>query len=157
MGFEVSDMVNLEPGAYRAKLTKIEERDGTNYETGDPEVFRSWVFEITEEGYEKQEIFGNSTMAFGPKSKAREWVEALMGRKLESGEKFEYEDLYGKEVDLGIVLKDTDRGTFPRINAINPVRKKSRATEKAEAKGKQAPPSKLDAATADDLDSIPFN
>lgn len=159
--FEVHDL-SLEPGAYRAKLVSVEEADGTNFETGEPEPFRRWTFEITEEGYEGQEIFGSSSMAFGPRAKARSWVEALVGRKLERGEKVSEEELVGKECDLGIEMKETDRGTFPRINSVHPVRKKSRAEERNETKlvkdvkdGRQ-PVKEADPASEDDFESIPF-
>lgn len=160
--FEVNDF-SLEPGAYRAKLVSVEEADGTNYKTGEPEKYRRWTFELVEEGYEGQQIYDNSTMAFGPAAKAREWVEALLGgRKLERGETIGEEELIGRECDLGIEMKETDRGTFPRINSVHPVRKKSRAEERSETKlvkdvkdGRQ-PVKEADPASEDDFESIPF-
>lgn len=131
--FEATE-VSLEPGAYRARLRGIEEADGSNFETGDPEKYRRWTFEILEEGFEGTELLASSTMAFGPRSKARRWVEALLGRKVESGEKIGLEDLQGLEVDLGVVLKETDRGSFAKIDSVNPVRKKRRAADQAETK-----------------------
>ncbi len=131
--FEATE-VSLEPGAYRARLQGIEEADGSNFETGEPEKYRRWTFEILEEGFEGTELFASSTMAFGPRSKARKWVEALLGRKVEGGQKIGLEDLQGLEVDLGVVLKETDRGSFGKIDSVNPVRKKSRAAEQTENK-----------------------
>lgn len=159
MFFEATETV-MEPGAYRAQLKKVEEAEGSNFDTGEPEKYRRWTFEIVEEGYEGTELLASSTMAFGPQSKARGWVEALVGRKIERGEKISKDELIGKEVDLGILLKETDRGTFPRVNSVNPVRKKSRSTEQAETKkvkdvrDGRAP---VDGGDNDeDFDSIPF-
>lgn len=131
--FEATE-VSWEPGAYRARLKGIEEADGSNFETGEPEKYRRWTFEIREEGFEGTELSASSTMAFGPLSKARRWVEALLGRKVERGEKIGLADLQGLEVDLGVVLKETDRGSFAKIDSVNPVRKKSRAAEQVENK-----------------------
>lgn len=130
--FEATE-VTLEPGVYRAKLKNIEEAERANFDTGEPEACRDWTFGVIEEGHEGTTLKGRTSMSFGPKSKAREWVEGLLGRKIEVGEKLGLEDLLGKECDLSVVHKETDRGTFANINSVNPVRKKSRATERAEA------------------------
>lgn len=157
--FEATEVV-LEPGAYRAQLKKVEVADGKNYDTGEPEDYRRWTFEITEEGYEGTELLASSSMAFGPQAKARQWVEALVGRKIERGEKIAEDELVGREVDLGIQLKETDRGTFPRVDSVHPVRKKSRKTEQAETKkvkdvrDGRAPVD--DSVNDDELESIPF-
>jgi len=123
--------VMLEPGVYRAKLKTIEEAERSNYDTGEPEACRDWTFEVVEEGFEGTSLKGRTSMAFGPRSKAREWVEGLLARKI-AGEKLGLDDLLGKECDLSIVHRETDRGTFANISSVNPVRQKSRKAERAE-------------------------
>jgi len=165
MMFEATEVV-FDPGAYRAKLKAIEETERPNFDTGDPEPCRDWTFEILEEGYEGQTLKGRTSMSFGPRSKARAWVEGLMARRIETGEKLGLNDLLGKECDLSIVNNDTDRGTFANITSVNPVRKKSRKAEQAEANaisiardGKASAPAKPDVpdpALEEDFDDIPF-
>lgn len=159
--FEATE-VTLEPGVYRAKLKTIEEAERANFDTGQPEPCRDWTFEVVEEGFEGQTLKGRTSMAFGPRSKAREWVLGLLGRKIEQGEKIDLPDLVDRECDLSIVHNETDRGTFANINSVNPVRKKSRKTEQAEAKrvadvrDGRVPVEPLDPATEEELDEAPF-
>jgi hypothetical protein len=161
MPFEATEVV-LEPGVYRAKLQKIEENERPNFDTGEPEPCRDWTFEVVEEGFEGQTLRGRTSMSFGPRSKAREWVSGLLGRKIEQGDRIEEDDLIGKECDLSIVHKETDRGTFANINSVNPVRKKPRAQERAEVKqvadvrDGRVPVEPLDPATEEDLGEAPF-
>ena len=168
MMFEATEVV-FDPGAYRAKLKAIEETERSNYDTGEPEPCRDWTFEILEEGYAGQTLKGRTSMSFGTRSKARAWVEGLMARRIEAGEKLGLNDLLGKECDLSIVNNDTDRGTFANITSVNPVRKKSRKAEQAEANAikdardgktpaaKSEPkPDVPDPALEEDFDDIPF-
>lgn len=159
MLFEATEMV-LAPGVYRAKLTKIELAERANFETGEPEACRDWTFAILEEGHEGTSLRGRTSMSFGPSSKARAWVEGLLGRRVEKGEGLELEDVAGRECDLSISHRETDRGTFANIVSVNPVRKKSRKNELAEVEAmKNGRNGKATAAVAEaeeDLDSIPF-
>jgi hypothetical protein len=132
MMFEATE-VTLDPGVYRAKLKTIEEAERSNFDTGEPESCRDWMFEVVEEGFEGTSLKGRTSMSFAPRSKAREWVEGLLARKISTGEKLGLEELLGKECDLSIVHKDTDRGTFANISSVNPVRKKSRQAERTES------------------------
>ncbi len=63
-------------------------------------------------------------MNFGSRAKARQWAEALLGRRIESGESIDENDLIGKEGDLMVRPEETDRGTFAKVESVNPVRKK---------------------------------
>jgi hypothetical protein len=130
--FEATDVI-LEPGVYRAKLKTILETTRQNFD--DPTIEEpcyDWTFTVVEEGFEGTELRGRTSDSFGPRSKAREWVTGLVGRKIEAGDKFELDDLVGKECDLSIVHKETERGTFANIQSVNPVRK-NRAQDKEEA------------------------
>lgn len=146
MGFEVNDFA-VEPGRYPAKVVSVEERDGTNG------TFRGWVFEITEGKAKEMQIYGNSSMFFGQQSKSRQWVETALNRRLDQGEKLDYADLKNKPVVIEVDMQQKDRGIFPTIQAVLSA---DTPVDRGVAVGKPAPPSRLDAATEDDLDSIPF-
>lgn len=157
--FEATEVI-LEPGGYRAKLKNIVQAERKNFDTGEPEACRDWTFEVIEEGFEGTELRGRTSMSFGPRSKAREWVQGVIGRKVETGEKLGLTDLVGKECDLSIVHNDTDRGTFANISSVNPVRKGSRkattddASKIRDALGGKRPDPEPE--NDDDLESIPF-
>lgn len=157
--FEATE-VTLEPGVYRATLKSIVEAERSNFNTGEPEACFDWTYEVQEEGYEGQTLRGRTSTSFGPSSKARAWVEGLLGRKIEAGEKLDAPDLIGKPCDLSVKHKETERGTFANIESVNPVRKKSRKVEQMESKqardaleGRQPVP---DSPNDKDIEDIPF-
>lgn len=159
--FEATE-IDLEPGAYRGKLTDIVEAKRNNFDTGEPEACYDWVFEVVEEGYEGASLKKRNSTSFGPRSKNRAFAEALLGRKIEQGEKLDKRDLVGKECDLAVSHNETDRGTFVNIDNVVPVRKKKRSVEQAESKKIQdvrdgrVPVNEMDAETEEDLSKIPF-
>ena len=148
-----TDSVEYEPGIYRAKLQKFEEEESqfTDERTGEPKWQYIWTFELLEEGFEGHTLRGWSSTAFGPQSKARAWVEALVGRQIQSGENISGDDLIGKECDLMVTPKTTDRGTFARIDSVQPVRKKK-------GKNKEKPAEEPGEVQTDesDFEDIPF-
>jgi len=121
---------------YRAKLVRLETAEGSivDEKTGENKLYMKWTFELLEEGYEDRNLRGNSSMAFGNRAKARAWAEALLGRRIENGETVSEEDLIGNECDLMVKLEETDRGTFAKVESVNPVRKKRERPEKKEEK-----------------------
>ena len=124
--FTATDGADFEPGVYRAKLKELETAESSivDEKTGQPGFYTRWTFELLDEGYEGHTLRGNSSMNFGPRAKARQWAEALLGRRIESGESINEDDLIGKEGDLMVRLEETDRGTFAKVESVNPVRKK---------------------------------
>ena len=124
--FTATDSVDYEPGVYRAKLKELETAESSivDEKTGQPGFYMKWTFELLDEGYEGHTLRGNSSMNFGLRAKARQWAEALLGRRIESGESIDGDDLIGKEGDLMVRLEETDRGTFARVESVNPVRRK---------------------------------
>ena len=145
---EATDAVEYEPGIYRAKVKDIVEQESPFLDdnTGEKKWQYVWTFELLEDGYEGQTLRGWSSTAFGPRAKARAWAEHLLGRKIVAGEKVSTDDLIGKECDLMLTLKETDRGSFANVDSVNPVRKK-----KAKAESKEAPE-----VPAEDLERAPF-
>jgi hypothetical protein len=129
--FEATGSISFEPGPYEGHLIKIEKRfkkfttteeDGT--EVIEDRSFYIWYFGIDEEGFEDVTLTAISSTSFGPKSKARQWANAILRRKLEDGEKFNEEDLKGKPVILTIENEETERGTFAKVVGLAPVRSK---------------------------------
>jgi hypothetical protein len=147
-----TDSVEYDPGVYRAKLRKVDEEESqfTDEKTGEQKWQYIWTFELLEEGYEGNTLTGWSSTNFGPRAKARAWAEALIGRSITSGENISGDDLVGKECDLMITLKAGDRGTFAKVESVNPVRKKKANTDKPQ--GRQ-PEVRLN---EEDLEDAPF-
>ena len=132
--FEATGSISFEPGPYEGHLIKMEKHskrftnkqdDGT--ETTEDRSFVIWNFGIDEEDYEDVTLTAISSTSFGPKSKARQWANAILRRKLEDGEKVREEDLKGKPVILTVENEETDRGTFAKVTGLAPVRSKKKA------------------------------
>ena len=142
------DTTDFEAGVYRARLKSLETAEGSivDEKTGEPRPYMKWTFDLLDEDYTDRELRGNSSMAFGSRAKARAWAEALLGRRIENGETVSEEDLIGKECDLMVRLEETDRGTFAKVESVNPVRKKKGKTEAS------VDPSKAAAETAEEDD-----
>lgn len=112
----------FDEGVYRAKLIDLEEAEGGIDDKG----YIKWIFELLDEEYEDQTLRANSSKNFGPSAKARAWAEALLGRRIETGETVGNNELIGLKGDLMIRNKETDSGTFARVESVNPVRKKAK-------------------------------
>jgi hypothetical protein len=135
--FEATGSISFEPGPYEGHLLKMDKRSKQFTDTdddGNEEVkdrsFIIWNFGIDEEGYEDVTLTAVSSTSFGPKSKARQWANAVLRRKLEDGEKVREEDLKGKPVILTVENEETDRGTFAKVAGLAPVRSKKKAGAK---------------------------
>lgn len=126
----------------------------------DSEYFLAWEFEVTEGDFAGREISGSSSTNFGPQAKGREWAEALLGRKLSTGEKIAADKLIGQGANVLVDLKEKERGTFPQVSKVYPLRKGQKAGEQATSKDtKKAPKgkSKTEAEEAEEsFDEIPF-
>lgn len=131
---------HVEEGRYRVKLTDLVDTDPpTDHLDWGPRL--RWFFNIydsdgdpvlTEDGEQGQicPITGTST---GPKSKARPWIEALLGRAIENGDTGEemQDEIIGKEG--WALISDNEKG-YSQILSISPLKKTG-----AKAAGKEAP------------------
>ena len=68
-----------------------------------------------------------SSCALGPKSKARPWVESLLGRRLEPGETIDTDQLAPKDCQV-VIRNDPDTG-FAKIVDVLPPRPRRQATK----------------------------
>lgn len=97
--------VLLKPGVYDAIITAIEvrERDGGRYLV--------WQFEVKYAGTKTTTVRRPTSMSFGPKSLARAFVEAALGRKVRDGESIDTDDLVGLPVRVVIARATRPDGT----------------------------------------------
>jgi hypothetical protein len=115
----------LDPGLYVGRFVEIREaksEHGTYYR---------WIFEIQDEGYEGRQIHANVSDRFGPSSKARQWVESMIGRPLGNGEQFDTDNLIGRNFHVTIVNVEKDGRTHDNIVSVNAIRK-AKAAKQAE-------------------------
>jgi hypothetical protein len=117
------DYEPLEPGLYVGRLAEIREAKS---EHG---AYYRWIFEIQDEGYEGRQIHANVSTNFGPSSKARRWVESMIGRTLRNGEQFDTDSLIGKDFHVTIVNVEKDGRTYDNVISVNAIRK-SKAAKK---------------------------
>jgi hypothetical protein len=138
-------------GIYRARLLDLQEGEG---QFG---PFVKWYFELLEEGYEGQTIRGQSSIPeiFTAATKTWQWAQALLGRPIRPGEEIDLKGLIGNECMLTLGHKETERGTFATVEAVNPIRRKK---PKKQAPPEPEPVEEDDDEDEDDdeLESAPF-
>lgn len=149
VSFTATDTADYEAGVYRARLVDLETAEGSvaDEKTGLPRPYIKWTFELLEDGYEGRTIRGNSSMNFGPLAKARAWAAALLRRAIAAGEQVGEKELLGRECDLMVTLEENDRGTFAKVDSVNPVRQRKT--------GAGTNPAGQPAANRSDLGDIP--
>lgn len=147
--FEVQDKGFNEPewtrGVYTVQLKEIEERESNDRtdDDGNPSKYRLWRFEVLRPKKFKGEEFGAfSSMAFSPQSKARQWVEAILNRDLEDGDKVALDELSGVPVHAQVGPNQAGKMA---ILSINPLPEDEEIT-----------PEEQTNAEIDELDSVPF-
>ncbi len=134
----------MEPGQYRARLTRLEEDEG---QYG---PFVKCFFEvIDDEDYAGESISGIASLKLTPDTKLWQWYSSLNGRPPEKGTEIDLEKIRGNECMLVVGHKTTDRGTFATIDAVHPVRRRRRGQEEAS----WPEPEDL---TEEDYENIPF-
>ena len=107
MPFEIAaGNKGIAPGTYKGTLVEVAIKNG---ETGD---YRLWDF-LADVNGELVPVSATSSMNTGPKSKAYQWLTALIGRAPQAGESIE--DPIGKPVLLTISQKDNG---FPKIDML---------------------------------------
>jgi hypothetical protein len=126
--YTATDYEPLEPGLYVGRLAEVREaksEHGTYYR---------WVFEVQNESHRGHQIHANVSDKFGPSSKARQWVESMIGRPLGNGERFDTDELIGRDFHVTIVNVEKDGRTYDNVVSVNAIRKaKSAKNEEPEA------------------------
>jgi hypothetical protein len=123
--YTATDYEPLDPGLYVGRFVEIREAKS---EHGS---YYRWIFEVQDEDYRGRQIHANVSDKFGPSSKARQWVESMIGRRLGNGERFDTDDLIGQDFHVTVVNVDKDGRTYDNVASVNAVRK-VRAAKKEE-------------------------
>jgi hypothetical protein len=121
--YTATDYEPLDPGLYVGRLAEIREaksEHGTYYR---------WVFDIQDEDHRGRQIHANVSDKFGPSSKARQWVESMIGRRLANGERFDTDDLIGQDFHVTVVNVDKDGRTYDNVASVNAIRKAKAAKQ----------------------------
>jgi hypothetical protein len=94
-------------GVYQGTLVGIDER-----QAADGRSFWLWTFRINHDGRSVERTAPSSTN-FSPRSKARQWAEALMGAKIDDSgtHEFDLDQLTGRActIVLDVVERDGER------------------------------------------------
>ena len=115
MPFEITSGSNkdIAPGTYKATLTEVSIKE-TESPPGSGTItqYRLWDF-LADVNGQLTPVSGTSSLNTGPKSKAYQWLTALIGKAPQAGETIE--DPIGKMVLLTISRKDNG---FPKIDLL---------------------------------------
>src|SRR5215212_5530767 len=128
--YTATDYEPLEPGLSVGRLVEIREaksEHGTYYR---------WIFEIQDEGYEGRQIHANVSDKFGPSSKARQWVESMIGRPLRNGERFDTDNLIGQDFHVTVVNVEKDGRSDDNVLSVNAIHKAKAAKKEGPEAGK---------------------
>lgn len=119
--------IQIDDGVYDSTLLNIELCEPTA-KSPNQNPWLKWTFHVydSEEG---QELTAASSTSFGPKAKARQWVEAIMGKKLESGEEIDTDALCPR--DCQIVIKNDPDSGFARVQDVMAIRRRPPVTKPA--------------------------
>lgn len=90
----------LKDGVYDAVLSKVDQQ----FSEKNQREFLIWQFVVTTKRGTSP-VEGITSLNFGPKSKARPWVEALLGRKIAQGEEIDTDELTGCECKVWLGTK----------------------------------------------------
>tara|TARA_R110000824_G_scaffold3095_1_gene14153 strand:+ start:65 stop:508 length:444 start_codon:yes stop_codon:yes gene_type:complete len=126
----------IEPGTYTVEVLGIEEMEPGQY--GDR---MRWVLGLTDEdgeiiawpNGEQYEWWQQTGTTLGPRSTARKYSDALLGRELRDGEDGDaiLEELIGRTARALIEIGESG---YPRIAAMTPIKKrKAKAAEDSQA------------------------
>lgn len=152
-------------GTYPGTLIALEDFLAPDFNNPDDnKTLRRWTFgldgEVDVDG-NPAEIDGVSSTALGPRSKAYEWIEALLGRKLDKGETITRSMLLNKTC---LVKVEQNKDGYSKVTAIIPAPRARGGTSPASQQPPlvtypDSPPARLEpvrTGTAVDVDDIPF-
>jgi hypothetical protein len=154
------DFEVIPPGLYEVEMKEIVEKAAFfANEDGEEErrKYYQWVLEIVnDEEFAGRWLFANVSDKFGPKSKQRQWVEAMIGRAIRRGEEFDTDDLIGGRYHATVFHKPGQGDkVWAEVNSLNKIRgrpKKKAATSDPE----KMPPVEVDSElTEEELADMP--
>jgi hypothetical protein len=113
----VTSGIDIADGAYEATCLGVEQCEPTD-KSLNRKPWLKWTFSAYD-GTEEKELTAASSCALGPKSKARPWVEALLGRRLEPGETIDTDQLAPKECQV-VIRNDPETGFAKIVDVLPP-------------------------------------
>jgi hypothetical protein len=128
------DYMRIAPGVYDAQLLSVEVVS-PGPDSPFPDDYWRWEFTVfTPEFPEGIMKYGSSSANFTPKSKAKKWVEALLGRTIPDGEELDSEDWC--PIDCQVVIRQQEGKDTTKIEEVFGAPKKvKRPAPAATAKG----------------------
>lgn len=114
------DYVVLPAGVYAVRLIDVEERISR-----DGAAFLLWHFEVVETEYAGASLTGVTSLRMGATARARQWAEALLGRRLTRGEEIDTDQLVGRRALATVTTIEREGREFNRVISLAPARKAS--------------------------------
>ena len=116
--YTATDYEPVPPGLYSAKLEEIEEAQS---QLG---VYYRWRFVIEKGGFKGRKVYANVSDKFGPQSKARRWVEQMIGRPIKKGQQFNTDVLLGTSYHVMVSnTPEDERGrVFDNVENVHRIR-----------------------------------
>lgn len=83
-----------------------------------------WNFVVDDPAYQGEKVTGDTSMTFTdhPNCKAYNWVTAITGRRYESGEELDTDDLMGLPCRILIGYRDGKNGKWMRVDNVYPAK-----------------------------------
>jgi hypothetical protein len=122
--------IDIDDGVYPATLLEIRVEDPT-VNSPNQSQWLKWIFVVQDGSGDPPEMAAPSSYSFSPKSKARGWVEALLGRKLEQGEEIDTDTLC--PMDCQVTIKNDMASGFARILDVMGQRRRAQGQQRAQA------------------------
>lgn len=111
--------ITIEDGMYAATLLRIEDAPANKgHEDWGPQW--KWFFHVYDND-EGQEMMAWSSAKLGTKTKARQWIEQILGRKLTPGEPVDSEEFC--PIECQVLVKNNPETGFARIEDVLGARK----------------------------------
>jgi hypothetical protein len=108
--------IQIADGLYPAQLLSIEEQEPSE-NSPHQNPYARWTFRAhTDDAPDGVELIANSSLAFGPKSKARGWMQAALGRVIEPGE--EIDPAAVCPLECQVLVKNDPESGFSRIEDV---------------------------------------
>ena len=102
---KATDIIVFEDGTYDAELFCIED------DIGEFGPFWKWRFQIRK-GAEWVPVTGVTSKRFGPRAKARQWAEAILNRKIQTGAVIDLDSLERMRCQLVLFVFEHDDGAL---------------------------------------------
>jgi hypothetical protein len=134
--------IDIDDGVYPATLVGVRVEDPTA-NSPNQDQWLKWIFIVQDGSGEPPEMSVPSSYNFSPKSKARGWVESLLGRKLDLDEEIDTDTLC--PVECQVTVKNDQVSGFARIVDVMGQRRQ-RAPRPAQGQAQRPAPTQRPAA-----------